>query len=305
MERLMEKVRKTAAYHIKKQQKWIRKQMLPIVKPSLKRPIFVVGCSRAGTTLVYKTLSESNEIGSLHKETHDFWANMHPASDRDWNSHSIPVEMACDEDRKRVGDFFYIETGKERIVDKNNQNGLSIPYLYKLYPDAHFVFIKRSPGDNINSLIVGWGKSTEFGGWSEALPEQVKVSGGQYNRWCFFLAEGWRDFLNRPIEEVCAFQYRMINQAILDAKPLIPNTQWHEISYEMLIENPVDEFEKIFDACELNFEAKIRKHCEEVLEKPYNTFSNIEVDKWRKGDNKKRIERVLSELNDISSQLGY
>ena len=127
----------------------------------------------------------------------------------------------------------------------------------------------------------------------------------QYNRWCFFLAEGWRDFLNCSIEEVCAFQYRMINQAILDAKPLIPTSQWHEIGYEELIDNPVREFERTFKECGLNFDKKVREHCEEVLQKPYNTFSKIEVDKWKRAENSERIEAVLPELDDLKRALGY
>ena len=44
-------------------------------------PIIVVGCSRAGTTLVYKPLSESRKIGSLQRETRDYWACLHPLAD--------------------------------------------------------------------------------------------------------------------------------------------------------------------------------------------------------------------------------
>lgn len=305
MQDFMVKVHKTIAFHTHNCTVKIRNRLLPFIECSLERPVFVVGCSRAGTTLVYKTLSESEELGSLQKETHDFWAGLHPPSKRNWDSHSIPEGMACEGDRKKVSGHFYAQTGKRRIVDKNNQNGLSIPYLYKLFPDAHFVYIKRSPGDNIDSLIVGWGKSAEFGDWAEALPEQVSISHGNFKRWCFFLADGWRDYLTRPIEEVCAFQYKMMNQAILQSKPLIPKSQWHEIRYEALIESPVDEFERIFAECDLDFDKKVRKHCEEVLQKPYNTFSRIAVDKWKKGENSKRIETVLPELNKVAKALGY
>ena len=45
------------------------------------RPIIVVGCSRAGTTLVYKPLSESRKIGSHQRETRDYWTGLHPLAD--------------------------------------------------------------------------------------------------------------------------------------------------------------------------------------------------------------------------------
>ena len=38
--------------------------------------------SRGGTTLVYRTFSESRELGSLIRETHDYWAGLHPIEAR-------------------------------------------------------------------------------------------------------------------------------------------------------------------------------------------------------------------------------
>jgi len=227
----------------------------------LNQPIFVVGCSRAGTTLIYKTLSESKYLGSLQKETHDFWAALHPPEQRNWESHEIPVQMACEEDIRYVSRFFFTQTGKKRIVDKNNQNGLSIPYLFKLFPDAHFIYIKRNPGDNINSLIQGWNKADEFGTWSDNLPEKVNIENGKNKQWCFFLAKDWRNHTKAKTEEVCAFQYKSMNEAILNAKKNIPLEQWHEISYETLINNPTQEFEKIFHECSIPFDSHLKQHC--------------------------------------------
>lgn len=305
MSELFIKIEKTGRFHLKKCLSSLRKFRYSLWPIELQAPIFVVGCSRAGTTLVYKTFSESRELGSLQKETHDFWAGLHPTSKRGWASHKIPKEQACDLDRQQAGELFYCGTGKTRIVDKNNQNGLSIPYLHALFPDAHFVFIKRNPGDNIESLIKGWGKASEFGTWSDDLPEEVAIDNGAYQNWCFFIAKGWRKYCRSTIEEVCTFQYQSINRAILNARKQIPEKQWHEVSYEALLANPVNEFRRLFKSCDLNFTPVVQKHCEEVLDKPYNTFSAIGVDKWKEGDNKQRIERVLESLGSITSDLGY
>ncbi len=283
----------------------IRKARFKISPVSLIQPVFVVGCSRAGTTLVYKTFSESKELGSLQKETHHFWAGLHPPEERSWSGHEIPITAASDFDRVEASRLFYSATGRRRIVDKNNQNGLSIPYLHALFPDAHFVFIKRSPGDNIDSLINGWGKADEFGGWSSALPAEVSIDKGAYKEWCFFLAEGWRKYCQSSIEEVCAFQYESMNRAILGARELIPTEQWHEVSYEALLASPVDEFRRLFEGCKLQFDSQIEQHCAEVLGKPYNTFSAIGVNKWMGGVNKARVEKALETLGPVSTALGY
>lgn len=305
MNEFLQKVRKTLNYYLNKvllSLRLLRFQVSPVI---LNRPIFVVGCSRAGTTLVYKTLSESKQLGTIHKETHDFWASLHPIEDRSWESHEIPESLSSRNDVYIVSRFFYSQTGRSRVVDKNNQNGLSIPYLFKLFPDAHFIYIKRKPGDNINSLIHGWNKADEFATWSAQLPEDVNIDAGKNKRWCFFLAKGWRNYINAPLEQACAFQYQAMNSAILKAKSGIPTEQWHEISYETLIDAPVREFEAIFQACGLSFDPQVRQHCQKVLQKPYNTFSEIKVDKWQTGKNKDKIQKVLADVQTIATEMGY
>ena len=218
MSDLLEKVGKTLQYGVRRATQMARSGWWSLARHQLQRPIFVVGCSRAGTTVVYKTLSESREIGSLQRETHDFWIALHPLAEKGWSTHGLTAADARPGDRDVVSRYFYSQTGRLRIVDKNNQNGLCVPYLHALFPDAHFVYVKRSPGDNIHSLIEGWGKADEFATWSNDLPADVHIDGGRYRRWCFFLFDGWRDYLDRPIEDVCAAQYAGMNRAILDAK---------------------------------------------------------------------------------------
>ncbi|PKM12943.1 MAG: sulfotransferase family protein [Gammaproteobacteria bacterium HGW-Gammaproteobacteria-3] len=305
MHPLAEKIIKTLDYHVKKWLIKFRGLIYSLDKKSLTQPIFIIGCSRVGTTLVYKTFSKSRHLGSLNKETHGFWVNLHPLAERNWESHAINPAWANEQDKNVVSRYFYTLTGKQRIVDKNNQNSLSIPYLYRLFPDAHFVYVKRNPGDTIDSLINGWGKADEFGTWSEKLPVKIAIEHGKYRRWCFFLTQGWEELSKATIQEVCAFQYQTINEAILSAKQLIPSGQWHEISYETLIEAPVDEFKKVFTACHVPFDDAMTTHCQSVLDTPYNTFSAIGVGKWKNSHNKEKISSVLPLIADVSHKMGY
>jgi hypothetical protein len=298
------KVDKTLSYHGSRLLINLRGILWSLIKRPAQRPIIVVGCSRAGTTLVYKTLSESREIGSLQRETHDFWIGLHPLQDKNWDTHGLGALDARPQERDFVSRYFYSRTGHHRWVDKNNQNGLCVPYLHALFPDAVFVYVKRSPGDNLNSLIEGWGKPEEFATWSDRLPKQVNIE-GRYEKWCFFLAEGWRDFLARPIEDVCAFQYRAINDAILDAKQTIPSDQWIEVFYEDFLRDPVAAFRGIFLACGLKFDQALEEHCTEVLDIPYNAFSEIRLDKWKDGRNRDKVARALPQVAQVATRMGY
>jgi len=299
------KVGKTLRYHSRQLAIVLRGAWWDIVHPQVHAPVFIVGCSRAGTTLVYKTLSECRDLGSLQRETHNFWAELHSPEERNWDSHAIPRAMANDWDRDYVGRYFYSWTGKRRFVDKNNQNGLCVPYLHALFPDAHFIYVKRSPGDNLNSLIEGWGKPEEFASWSRRLPETVAVDGGKYALWCFFLSQGWRDCLRASIEEVCAFQYDAINTEILDAREMVAADRWHEVFYEDIVRDPVVRFRELFTLCGLSFDARLEQHCQEVLSIPYNAFSEIRLDKWRDGRNQERIKRILPTIEKVVTRMGY
>jgi hypothetical protein len=53
------------------------------------------------------------------------------------------------------------------------------------------------------------------------------------------------------------------------------------------------------------FDDQMEVHCKTVLNKPYNTFSEIRVEKWKDGINQERINKILSTVGDISRQMGY
>jgi hypothetical protein len=299
------KVRKTLDHHANRALRAARGFAWDIHPVLAERPVFVVGCSRAGTTLVYRTLSESRALGSLKRETHDYWNALHPIEDRGWRSHDLTPADAIDADRRVVSRYFYVNTGSRRFVDKNNQHGLAVPYLQALFPDAHFMYVKRSPGDNIHSLIEGWRRPGEFATWSDRLPKPVAIDGGTITRWCFFLPQGWEAYADAPLEEVCAFQYRAMNEAILDARERVPERQWTDIFYEDLLADPVGQFCKAFEAADIAFDPHLRRHCSTVLARPYNAFSEIRKDKWRDSSNASRIAAVLPDVVSVAGRMGY
>ena len=299
------KVDKTVRHHGRNLMRGIRGTVWDVHHTPMARPVFVIGCSRAGTTLVYKTLSESPELGTLQRETHDFWMDLHPLTEKNWDTHALTRADASARGQAQVARYFYSHTGHRRFVDKNNQNGLCVAYLQALFPDACFVYVKRNPGDNINSLIEGWGKPDEFATWSAALPASVAIENGRYRQWCFFIAEGWRSYLNSSIEEVCAFQYRVMNEAILRDRALIPAGQWAEVFYEDLVRDPVGNFRRLFEAFDLRFDQRLEQPCAEVLSPPYNAFSEIRLDKWRGSRNAERIEHVMDRVADVARRMGY
>jgi hypothetical protein len=271
----------------------------------MRRPVLVVGCSRSGTTVIYKTLSLAPDLATLNREAHAFWESLHPAAAGGWQVHDLAAIDATPGDREAVLRYYHRYLGAGRFVDKTNQNGFRIPYLEALLDEPHFVFVKRSPGDNIHSLITGWGRPEEYGDWSVDLPAEVRIDHGHYRRWCFFLFDGWRGYLGASIEEVCARQWQAYNEAVLVARSAIPAARWAEVVYEELLDDPVAVFEALFDRLDLKFSAAVRRHCETVISRPYNAFSRPARDKWRASADRERIERVLPTVAETAAALGY
>lgn len=299
------KVDKTVRHHAKRTLVDLRGAWWDRTRLTAEKPVFIVSGSRSGTQMLYKTLTESSAIGSLDREIYAVWDRLHHPSHKNWESHVLDVEDASDADRDLITRYFYAHTGRCRFVDKNNQHGLAVPYLHALFPDATFVYIKRNPGDTLNSMIQGWSMPERFGTWAQDLPADVQVDGGRYTRWCHYLPRGWRDYLKAPVEEVCAFQYEAIHRSILDAKTRIPGNQWVEVFYEDIVRDPVREIAGIFSRLDLPVDAHIEAHAATLLEKPYDPLFEIRLEKWRQHAHRERIARVLPSLRAIAVAMGY
>jgi hypothetical protein len=301
---LMEKISKTLEHYRKTTRSVWRNIVFPVIRPEFNRPIFIVGCSRAGTTVVYKVVGMAHDVASMHKESHEFWFNLHPPSEKNWDSHTLTARDVAAHDMEKVSKFFYCAIGARRFVDKANQNCFAVPYLLALFPNALVVYVKRDGRDNINSLIHGWGRPDEYATWSRDIPADVRIDGGRYNRWCFFLFHGWKSFLSANIEDVCAQQWIEANAAVLSAKRNVPGSQWVEIFYEDILHSPMETFERVFKQLDLTFSDEIKRHCNNLPSKPYNAFSSPRLNKWR-DENRERIERITPKINGTMRDLGY
>ncbi|MDX9785226.1 MAG: sulfotransferase [Desulfobacterales bacterium] len=298
------KIVKNAVYYGKEMAVLYRSLLYPIWRPKLSNPIFIVGCSRAGTTAAYLALSQSADLRSLFRESHETWERLHPASENGWNSHQLTAKEATDADKYAVTRFFYTQLGRKRFVDKANQNCFRIPYLKTLFRDASFLFVKRNGPDNVNSLIHGWARPGEYGKWALDLPEKVAVDGGNYTTWCFFLFEGWRNYLRDSIENVCAQQWIAANTAVLRAKSLVPAPKWVEVSYEDILLRPVETFWDVFSKLSIPFTPVIEKYCSSLVQNPTNAFSKPRLNKWKE-ENPEQISNILPLLDDTMGKLGY
>jgi hypothetical protein len=287
---------------------WGRGVVWDALHPAMPDPVFVVGCSRSGTTVTYETLAASQRFLTFGYEIPTFWNGLYGPLNNGWESEAAGSEHARPEHRNTAFRFLYQRLGRGWVLDKTCINTLRIPYLFKLFPNAKFVFIQRDGRDNVSSMIDGWREGRVDGGFGleqffGPFPESVAINGGEFREWHFFIPPGWRAYNRAPLEEVCAFQWISANRMALEAKALIPPQQWIHLRYEDLFERPVEMFEQAFAQLGVPFDASLRRICSDL--RPTSIVKGApKKQKWKE-HNPEAIERVLPLIEKMQRSLGY
>lgn len=130
---------------------------LPVKKffmnKEIKKPVFIIGCGRSGTTILGKTLSYHNSIIYLN-EPRDIWFSCYPETDiwtdkaEEKNGKLIMTEDDVSERKSKKLKFLLYkktqETNKSILVEKLPVNSFRLYFLAHIFPDARFIYILRS-----------------------------------------------------------------------------------------------------------------------------------------------------------------
>ena len=281
-----------------------------LARPAMPDPIFVLGCSRSGTTVTFETLAAAPGLLHFDFEIPQLWNGLSGPLNNGWHSEAASAEHARPEHRDAAFRFFFQRLGAGQVLDKTCINTLRVPYLHKLFPKARFVFIHRDGRDNISSMMDGWRQGRTDGGFGLSQffgpsPEPVAIEHGEFREWHFFLPPGWRDYNHASLEEVCAYQWLTANRLALDAARDVPPEQWIQIRYEDLLDRPVEVFRDAFTGLGIPFDAALEARCASLDRRPTSIVSGPpKRDKWR-DRHPEAIARILDRIRPMMDQLGY
>jgi LPS sulfotransferase NodH len=262
------------------------------------RPIFVVGCPRSGTTLLFRLLRRHEALGAPHGEGHVLWNTFHHPRGSGWSSDRVTTVAP--------GERRYVYTGVRRLsggarfMDKTPRNVLKVPYLAELFPGARFVLLKRNGPATVSSLIEGW---TVRHGVSYRLPEPLRLAEYRGRLWSYVLPEGWRRWADTSFAEVAAFQYASSYSTALDdfaARPELPLT---EVVFEDLLDDPRGVTRRLLEDLELPHSDRVMDMAANLGAHPVQTNSPPRPEKWR--DRADEIARVLPLIAPTMERLGY
>ena len=278
-----------------------------VARPAAPDPIFVIGCSRSGTTVTYETIAATPGLLAFGYEIPQFWDALWGPRTNHWESEAAGAEHAQPAHGAAAQRHFYARLGVGQVVEKTCINVMRVPYLLRLFPEARFVFIHRDGRDNISSMIDGWRHDGHFGltKFLGPFPCEVGINDGEFRDWSFFLPPGWRDYNHARLEDVCAFQWLSANRMAMDAGRSVPPEQWIRLRYEDIFDRPVEMFREVFARLGLPFDDAMRDRCAKLGQLPTSIVKGKPAkEKWKQS-NPEAIERILPTIRPLMAELGY
>lgn len=233
----------------------------------LDRPVFVIGCNRSGTTLLFRTLSDHPAVWSNYEELQELYWEVAPvdpelgervpdpagpaerrtlaqglfaeAHNREaFQDHPFLRHLPLSLLRKRLARLY--KRPPIRLIDKTPANCLRIPLLASAFPRARFIFLVRRAEAVISSLMEGWKywtRSDDDGEW-------------RYGRWHYLAPPGWTDQRRKPLQEICAFQWVEANRtALADLEAYCPD-RYVLVRHEDLLADPSARYRELLDFCD-------------------------------------------------------
>ncbi len=262
-------------------------------KPAFTVPIFVVAAPRSGSTMLFEALRNNKGLWSIGDEAHREIESIDSLSprNRDFDSNALTAQDCNDAIKEQIVDSFmlrlqnsqgvsYSELAYEyqpseiRFLEKTPKNALRIPFLKAMFPDAKFVYLHRKPQANIGSIIDAW-QSQRFVTYPK-LPDWTGLN------WSLLLCEGWRAFINKPIAEVAVFQWSNTNSKIIDDLSTLDSTDYHVMSYEDLLAQPMEALQAVCSFANVPFGPKMQSFAQSGFPNSKYALSNPAADKWKR-----------------------
>ena len=311
----------------------------------IKDPVYIIGCPRSGTTLLFTILSAAKEFWTSHSESHYVWSYFVPdprdemfsvyLTDKDYKEGDDEIiEKAYlgrvfrnsffrdfakyafyNRLRKLFIPFYQLWRmlftalrlsfgGHIRVLDKTPPNTFRVGFLAKAFPSAKFIYLTRNGITNTSSLIEGWKSTGRFNFKFREFHDfnkDIKIKGYNGNVWKFTNPPGWEGYMNKSLEEVCAFQWVAAHEKSIEAFEKMDNSRFLQVKYEDLIANPPKAIQEICKFLEIDYSPAIKQQSESLP--VVSTDSKPDPKKWLK--NKDLIEHVASVLDPMHEKLGY
>jgi hypothetical protein len=175
-------------------------------------------------------------------------------------ANTLPTRAFCKLAVNAVGKLSQLKKPKViRFLEKTPKNTLRIPMMSRLFPDALFVWLRRSAANNIDSLITGWYATDKIGPISREryaragypVTHRLKLADYRGKWWKFALVPGWQNLKGKTIADVAAWQYYQCNSYVLKDLPSTDSRRVFSVQYEDFVRTPAEVLGQICEWADL------------------------------------------------------
>jgi hypothetical protein len=259
--------------------------------PRLRRPVFVIGAPRSGTTFLGNCLGRLPDI-SYHFEPRLTKAAARCVYDGSWSarrgaavfrlSYSALLLAALD--------------GGHRFAEKNPENSFLVPFLAGEFPSAQFIHIIRDGRDAaVSHAEQPWLAAASAATGRRGMAGQLH---GPQARW-WVEPERAQEFAQVTDVVRSAWCWRRFTGAALEGVAGLPPDRAAEVRYETLVRDPVGTADML--AGFLGVPAQGR----EELRAAMGRARTDSVGRWRAGLSGGDLAEVQAEIGPLLDRLGY
>lgn len=265
-------------------------------------PIFVVGMPRSGTTLFQRVVTVHPDLCTTTRETRDFPTSVFMSrlmrllgkTDKPgeagliWDkflSHDHDVMEAADVTEHARRFYRAMLDAHLELYDTSGflarypPNGLRMPYLKEIFPDAQFVHIVRDGRAVCESLIRMRKRDVTLEDWWGSRPPS------------------WKELERLPPMESVAHQWVEVVRRIVEAGSALPPGCYTELKYEELTGDPAGSLERFFDHCGLVHDT--------ATTETLSSRADSQNFKWREVFTDEEIGTVERVTGPLLEELGY
>lgn len=268
-------------------------RLLHLIAPNLRKPIFIVGAPRSGTTFLGSCLAQIPEI-SYHFEPIVTKAAARYVYEGRWG-----IGKAKWFYRTVYAWLMRLHLDADlRFAEKTPQNSFIIDFLFSVFPDAQFIHIIRDGRD----VALSYSKKPWLQA-NQAGSGKTEPGGYPYGPYVRFWVEPCRvsEFETTSDIHRCIWAWRRFTESVLETAVRLPRTQYYEVKYESLVTKPVDEANKLLDFLRISNEKSRHIFQNTVVSRAKSNS----VGKWKYELEDYQLQQIEKEAGFLLRQLGY
>jgi hypothetical protein len=197
------------------------------------------------------------------------------------------------------------------LLLKTPSNAYRLGFLRALFPSARLriLHLTRNPAASINGIYDGWhhwGFHSHYVGSELEIPGYSEPGRADRGWWKFDLPPGWQEHTCAPLEQICAFQWRSAQTAIL-AFARKAGADYLRVRFEDILHSPENRLRVYRDLCSW-LEMADDDNLLDALSRPLPPVMATKAPRQRRWhENLRVLKRVLNHptILSLAGMLGY